>query len=78
MQSTILQLARAIQQALDYRSAGMSQIEAVQQACRNSDLPMDWAMIIQLTLDGSSTLAGDWADRIIEKNLDVRNEGAFR
>ena len=78
MQSSMLQFAKAIQQTLDYRVVEMSQIEAATQACRNNKLPSDWSMIVQLTLDGSATLAANWSKRIIEKNLDTMNEGAFR
>lgn len=73
-----LQFARAIHQALDYHFAGMSQIEAVTQACRTVEIPSDWAMIIQLTLEGSIPLAEDWCERIYNKNLDHMSEGAFR
>lgn len=75
-----LQFARAIQQALDYRNAGMSQIEAVQQSCRTVGISVQWAMILQLTLEGSSALAENWAEKMHEDALDRAhgNQGEFR
>lgn len=65
-----LQFAKTIRQAMDYRSAGMSQIEAVTQACRTLGISTDWAMIIQLALDGSSALAESWAEKMLQDALD--------
>lgn len=76
--TTPLQFARALQQSLDYHFAGMSQIEAVTQACKTVGIDQDWAMIIQLTLEGSMTLAEDWCVRMVSKGLDVKSEGVFR
>jgi hypothetical protein len=72
--------ARAIQQAIIYRSAGMSQAEAVVQSCRYIDIPDIWAPIIHFTLDASQSLAEDWCERVINDALDHAhsNEGAFR
>jgi hypothetical protein len=68
--TTPLQFARTLQQSLDYRRAGMSQIEAVTQACRTVGISPEWAMIVQLTLEASSTLAEDWCERQINLALD--------
>lgn len=80
MKISPLQFSHAIQQAIIYRAAGMSQIEAVSQACRAVEIPPDWAMIVQLTLDGSSALAANWAERIYIDSLDRarENQGAFK
>jgi len=62
--------ASALRSALDYRSAGMSQIEAASQACQTYDISTDWAYIIQAVLNDSSWLAEAWAERIREQSLD--------
>lgn len=69
---TPLQFARALERSLDYRRAGMSQIEASTQACRTERISDDWAMIIHLTLDASPSLAEDWCERITMNALDRR------
>lgn len=75
-----LQFARAIQQAVAYRSDGMSQVEAATQACRTVGIADDWAMIIHLTMNEGSSLAEDWCERVIKDALDraYSYEGEFR
>lgn len=77
---TSLSFARAIQQAIAYRSAGMSQIEAAIQACRTVGISDDWSLPIQSILTYSQSLTEDWCERIINQALDrgVEHEGEFR
>lgn len=75
-----LQFARALQQAIEYHITGMSQFEAITQACRTTGISDAWQPIIHLTLMASQTLAEDWCERIIKDALDTATEhnGEFR
>lgn len=75
---TPLLFAKALRQAMDYRLAGMERNDAALQACSTVGIDRDWALVIHLTLDGSSALALAWIDEQIMKNLDVKSEGEFR